>query len=257
MSYEIVRPAGYTLLWQDTFDKPILDESIWNKELRDPGWTNNELQAYTASTENIFIRDGKLVLKALRTVDAAGRVYYTSGKVTTQHKKDFTYGRVEICAKVPRGRGLWPAAWLMPTEEMHYGQWPECGEIDIMEVLGHDVHTTYSTIHYGKPHMQQQGQLRLTGGSLADDFHTYSVEWEPKTMRFYFDNQKILTVDSWYSANAERRLPYPAPFDQPFFVQLNLAVGGDWPGSPDQSTDFTHAEFIIDSVRVYQKKEGN
>lgn len=111
MSYEIVRPAGYTLLWQDTFDKPILDESIWNKELRDPGWTNNELQAYTASTENIFIRDGKLVLKALRTVDAAGRVYYTSGKVTTQHKKRFyLWARRDLCKSTA---WAWPLACRM------------------------------------------------------------------------------------------------------------------------------------------------
>ncbi len=241
---------GYTLLWNDEFDGTSLDESIWNKELREPGWTNNELQAYTDSNENIFIRDGKLVLKAVKT-QKDGRDQYTSGKVNSQNKKPFTYGKVVASAKVPEGKGLWPAIWMMPNDESYYGQWPKCGEIDIMETLGHDLSTAYCTVHYGAPHAEQQG---TASGSFGNGFHEYSVEWEPGEIRWYIDGNEVLTVNDWFSAvEGEDEKPYPAPFDQPFFVQMNLAVGGNWPGDPDDTTDFSKAEFEIDYVRVYQK----
>ena len=248
---------GYNLLWSDEFDGPVLDESIWNYEPHEPGWTNNELQEYTTSTDNVFIRDGKVVLKAIKT-EKDGADYYTSGKITAQNKKDFTYGKVVVSAKVPEGQGLWPAIWMMPQDESHYGQWPKCGEIDIMEVLGNDVTTSYSTIHYGEPHAEQQGiykiQNVLSEGTFATEFHEYSVEWEPGEMRFYTDGRHVLTVNDWFTAvDGEDEKPYPAPFDQPFFVQMNLAVGGNWPGNPDDTTDFDKAEFEIDYVRVYQK----
>ena len=170
---------GYNLLWADEFDGPTLDESNWNVELRDPGWTNNELQAYVDTDENVFIKDGCLCLKAIETVDENGKKSYTSGKVNSQNKRDFLYGKVVVRAKVPEGQGLWPAAWMMPTDESKYGQWPKCGEIDIMEVLGNDTKTSYGTIHYGEPHGQEQGKKELTEGSFSDDFHEFSVEWEP------------------------------------------------------------------------------
>ncbi|MCR4749550.1 MAG: family 16 glycosylhydrolase, partial [Lachnospiraceae bacterium] len=179
---------------------------------------------------------------------------YTSGKVNSQNKKDFLYGKVCIRAKVPEGQGLWPAAWMMPTDEGKYGQWPKCGEIDIMEVLGNDTKTSYATIHYGEPHGQEQGKKELTEGSFSDDFHEYSVEWEPGKMKFFVDFVQILEVRDWFTAvEGEDEKPYPAPFDQTFFVQMNLAVGGDWPGNPDETTDFDNAEYLIDYVRVYQK----
>lgn len=245
--------SGYNLLWSDEFDGPSMDESIWNYEPHEPGWTNNELQEYTTSEDNVFIRDGKMVLKAIKT-EKDGKPYYTSGKITAQNKKDFTYGKVVVSAKTPEGQGLWPAIWMMPQDEQHYGQWPKCGEIDIMEVLGNDTKTSYSTIHYGEPHAEQQGTIVLDNGSFSEDFHEYSVEWEPGEMRFYTDNQLVLTVNDWFTAvEGEEDKPYPAPFDQPFFVQMNLAVGGNWPGDPDDTTDFDKAEFEIDYVRVYQK----
>ena len=245
---------GYELLWSDEFDGPTLDESNWNVELRDPGWTNNELQAYVDTPENVFIKDGCLCLKAIETVDENGKKSYTSGKVNSQNKRDFLYGKVVIRAKVPEGQGLWPAAWMMPTDEGKYGQWPKCGEIDIMEVLGNDTKTSYATIHYGEPHGQEQGKKELTEGSFSDDFHEYSVEWEPGKMKFFVDYVQILEVRDWFTAvEGEDEKPYPAPFDQTFFVQMNLAVGGDWPGNPDETTDFDNAEYLIDYVRVYQK----
>ena len=246
---------GYNILWSDEFDGDTLDETIWNRELREPGWTNNELQEYTASDDNIFVSDGHLTLRALKT-EENGSTYYTSGKVNSQNKADFQYGKVVVSAKVPEGQGLWPAIWMMPQDESYYGQWPKCGEIDIMEVLCNDTTTSYSTIHYGEPHAEQQGTLTLEEGSFSSDFHEYSVEWEPGEMRFYTDGILVLTVNDWFTAEeGQDDKPYPAPFDQPFFVQMNLAVGGDWPGDPDETTDFDNAEFQIDYVRVYQKDE--
>ena len=246
---------GYDLLWHDEFDGDAMDSSIWDYEPHEPGWTNEELQEYTTSADNVFIRDGKMVIKAIKT-DRNGKDYYTSGKVKTQNKQDFTYGKVVVSAKVPEGQGLWPAVWMMPKDESFYGQWPKCGEIDIMEVLGSDVKTAYGTVHYGEPHAEQQGTVVLDSGSFASDFHEYSVEWEPGEMRWYIDGELYHTVNDWFTAvNGEDEKPYPAPFDQPFFVQMNLAVGGTWPGDPDETTDFDKAEFEIDYVRVYQKPE--
>ena len=244
---------GYTLLWNDEFDGEVMDESIWSYDPHEPGWTNNELQEYTESTDNVFVRDGKMVLKAIKT-KKDGADYYTSGKIKTQNKKDFMYGKVVVSAKVPVGQGLWPAIWMMPTDESFYGQWPKCGEIDIMEVLGNQVDTAYSTFHYGEPHAEQQGKKVLTGTDFASDFHEYSVEWEPGEMRFYIDGDEVLVGNNWFTAVAgEDEKPYPAPFNQTFFIQMNLAVGGNWPGNPDETTDFDNAEFLIDYVRVYQK----
>lgn len=246
---------GYDLLWSDEFNGSSLDDSIWDYDPHEPGWTNNELQEYTTSEDNVFLRDGSLVLKAIKS-EKNGKDYYTSGKIKTQNKKDFTYGKIVARAKVPEGQGLWPAIWMMPTDESYYGQWPKCGEIDIMEVLGSSTDTAYGTIHYGEPHAEQQGTVVLDSGTFASDFHDYSVEWEPGEIRWYIDDELYLTVNDWFTAvSGEDEKPYPAPFDQSFFVQLNLAVGGTWPGNPDDTTDFDNAEFLIDYVRVYQKPE--
>lgn len=247
---------GYTLLWNDEFDGERLDENIWNYEPHQPGWTNAELQEYTTSEENVFLKDGKLVIKAIKTQSEAGRDYYTSGKVTTKGKKDFKYGKVVARAKVPKGKGLWPAIWMMPTQQSLYGNWPKCGEIDIMEVLCDNPDTAYGTIHYGVPHGQQQGKVVLQKGDFSEGFHEYCVEWDPGEMNFYIDGECYLTVNDWFTAplGGEEK-PYPAPFNQDFFVQMNLAVGGTWPGNPDETTDFENAEFQIDYVRVYQREQ--
>lgn len=252
---EVPQLEGYTLIWNDEFNGTKLNMDIWNYEPHEPGWTNNELQEYTTSTDNVFLRDGHVVLKAIETIDENGNPYYTSGKITTQNKEDFMYGKVVIRAKVPEGQGLWPALWMMPTDESYYGQWPKCGEIDIMEVLGNQTNIAYGTVHYGEPHAEQQGIYTLEEGTFASDFHEYSLEWEPGEMRWYIDGNLYLTVNDWFTAYPdEDEKPYPAPFNQTFFVQMNLAVGGNWPGNPDETTDFENAEFEIDYVRVYQKE---
>lgn len=250
---EIPQYEGYELVWHDEFDGEKLSLQDWNREVRREGWTNNELQAYRADEANIFLRDGKLVLKAIKYVNEYGKDAYTSGKVQTLDKHNFLYGKICVSAKVPEGQGLWPAIWMMPTRD-NYGSWPLGGEIDIMEVLGHNADTTYGTIHFGNPHAQRQGIYTLTDGStFADSFHEFSVEWEPGVFRFYVDGVLYFTVSDWYSKVGSVTRDYPAPFNQEFYLQLNLAVGGNWPGNPDETTDFDKAEFEIDYVRVYQK----
>lgn len=247
----------YKLVWNDEFNGAELNLNDWNYETREPGWVNNELQEYTDSTDNIYVKDGNLVIKAIKTTRNENGVetdYYTSGKVTTQSKHDFTYGKFEIRAKGVQGQGLWPAIWMMASDENFYGQWPKCGEIDIMEILGNQPEKIYGTIHYGEPHKEQQGTYTLSNGTFADDYHTYMLEWEPDEIRFYIDGNLYHKVNDWFTkVEGKGEVTYPAPFDQPFFLQLNLAVGGNWPGNPDETTDFDNAEFKIDYVRVYQK----
>ena len=251
---EVPELEGYTLLWHDEFSGDKLDDTIWSYDPHEPGWTNNELQEYTTSEENVFVKDGHLTLKAIKSKMDNGHDYYTSGKIKGQNKSDFLYGKVVISAKVPEGQGLWPALWMMPTDEGHYGQWPKCGEIDIMETLGHQTEIAYGTLHYGEPHGETQGTYTLEGSKFSDDFHEYSVEWEPGEIRWYIDGNLYHTANDWFTAvQGEDDKPYPAPFDQTFFIQINLAVGGTWPGNPDDTTDFDNAEFLVDYVRVYQK----
>ena len=243
---------NWNLVWEDNFDGDSLNMEDWNYETHEPGWVNNELQEYTDSTDNIYVKDGELVLKAINDETEDG-VKYTSGKVTTQNKRDYKYGRFEARLKVPEGQGLWPAFWMMPTDENLYGSWPRCGEIDIMEVLGHEPEKAYGTIHYGNPHREQQGTYILDGTTFADDYHVFSVEWEPSEMRFYIDGNLYHTVNDWYTKQeGDDEKTYPAPFDQPFYLQFNLAVGGNWPGNPDETTDFENAELKVDYVKVYQ-----
>lgn len=247
---------GYTLQWEDDFHGPELNREDWNVELHEPGWVNHELQAYIDSPQTIYIQDSSLVLKPVEKKNPDGTVSYISGRVNTQHKHDFLYGIFEARIKVPAGRGFLPAFWMMPTEEERYGQWPRCGEIDIMEVLGHDTTKTYGTIHYGNPHQQSQGHFALPSGGFAEEYHNYAVQWEPGKIKWYLDGELFFTETEWYSfTDGKGKVPYPAPFDQPFYIILNLAVGGDWPGSPDMTTDMDHAALWVDWVRVYQKDE--
>lgn len=245
---------GYTLKWEDQFDGTSLDRDSWNVELHEPGWVNNELQEYVDSTENIYIKDGNLVLKPVKTTGSDGKVSYTSGRVNTQNKHNFKYGLFEARAKVPAGQGFLPAFWMMPANENLYGQWPRCGEIDIMEVLGNDTKTSYGTIHYGNPHSESQGKHTLEQGNFSDEYHIFSVEWEPGKINWYVDGILMHTENDWYSATeGQGEITYPAPFDQPFYIILNLAVGGNWPGNPDETTDIDNAAFMVDYVKVYQK----
>lgn len=254
--------AGYKQILDEEFDGDSLNTNVWNYELHDPGWVNNELQYYTNSKENVYVKDGKLIIQALEKVDGNGKKYYTSGRINTQNKVDFKYGRVDVKAKMPRGQGLWPAIWMMPTNERLYGQWPRCGEIDIMEYLGHEENKIYGTIHYGTNSQSEQSQGFYKLGadeSFYDDYHVFSVEWEPSEIRFYLDGKLYSTENRWYTGtDGIGTIKYPAPFDQPFYVILNFAVGGNWPGNPDETTSFEgdNARMTVDYVKIYQKESG-
>ena len=181
---------------------------------------------------------------------------YTSGRISTQNLKTFTYGRFEVRAKVPNGQGYLPAFWLMANDENVYGQWPRCGEIDCMEVMGQDTNKLYGTIHYGNPHAESQGTYTIKDGekSFSDDFHTFTCDWEPGKITWYVDGIKYHEESNWHSTTeGQGTLTYPAPFDQPFYIILNLAVGGSWVGNPNEKTNFKNNPFVVDYVRVYQK----
>lgn len=247
---------GYKEVWREDFNGNSLNRSDWNVELHDPGWVNNEWQAYVDSEENIQVKDGNLLLKPVEKVNADGTKSYTSGRVNTQNKHDFKYGYFECRAKVPTGKGYLPAFWMMPTDENLYGQWPKCGEIDMMEVMGHETNKLYGTIHYGDPHDQSQGTYTVAEkDNFADNYHTYACEWLPGKIIWYVDGVKYHEESDWFSAKIGQggEVTYPAPFDQQFYIILNLAVGGSWVGYPDETTTYEDQAFAIDYVKVYQK----
>ncbi|MBD5476657.1 MAG: family 16 glycosylhydrolase [Lachnospiraceae bacterium] len=241
---------GYKLMWEDDFNGEALDRSSWNVELHEPGWVNAELQQYEDDSKNIYVKDGNLVIQAIKDGNS-----YTSGRINTQNKHDYTYGRFEARAKVPSGKGFLPAFWMMPTDESYYGQWPKCGEIDIMEVMGQETNKVYSTLHFGEPHDESQGTLTLEEGDFSEEFHVYACEWEPGEIRFYVDGNLIHKENDWFTQKPGfGEAAYPAPFDQPFYMILNVAVGGSWVGYPDETTMFgDNAQLVVDYVRVYQK----
>jgi len=237
-------PPGWVLDWSDEFDGISLDRSKWVEELGGHGFGNNELQVYTARPENVRVGGGTLVIEARRE-DWEGK-HYTSARIKTAGLKERTYGRYEARIKIPRGQGIWPAFWLLGADCKTTG-WPRCGEIDIMENIGKEPATVHGTLHgpgfsgdkgYGKSSSLEQG-------AYADDFHVYAVEWEPREIRWYRDG--IL----YHSAGPDL-VKGEWVFEHPFFVILNLAVGGYWPGNPDAGTTFPQ-RMLVDYVRVYRR----
>lgn len=259
-----IKNSTYTsadLIWEDNFDGDALNTKYWNYEAHEPGWVNAEWQKYPSQEENektgnIYVKDGKLTIQAKKEKNADGTYSYTSGRVNTQNKVDTQYGRFEARIKMPSGKGFLPAFWMMPTNENLYGQWPKCGEIDITEVHGSQPDVAYSTLHFGDPHGQRQNTYSAKGVDFSRDFHTYACEWEPGEIRFYIDNKLFYTEHDWFTKKEGfDDVTYPAPFDQPFYIILNLAVGGSWVGYPDETTEFgDNAQMVVDYVKVYQKK---
>lgn len=240
---------GYKILWSDEFNGDTLDETLWERNAQPARFVNNEWQKYVKDKENAYVKDGNLVIKA---IEGEFMGEYTSAKLTS--KKSVKYGKICVRAKVPAGQGLWPAIWML-SENGEYGDWPMSGEIDIMEILGHETEKTYGTIHYGNPHLEQQGTYILQNDSFSDSYHEFSCEWEPGKITFFIDGVAFKTINDWYtSRDKENFSDFPAPFDKEFILILNLAVGGDWPGDPDPDLDLENLEFDIDYVRVYQKE---
>ncbi len=254
-SEEELEMMGYELVWEDNFDGDTLDLNSWNYEYHEPGWVNNELQSYVDSQENIYVKDGELVIQAIKHSEGS-EPSYTSGRINTKDKHDYKYGRFEVRAKVPNGKGFLPAFWMMPTNENLYGQWPKCGEIDIMEVLGDATKQTHGTLHFGEPHTSSQGSYDLEDGDFSIEYHIFACEWEPDEIRFYVDGVLYHTENDWFTKKSGfGTVTYPAPYDQPFYLILNLAVGGNWPGNPGDNDVFgENARLCVDYVKVYQKK---
>jgi beta-glucanase (GH16 family) len=251
-SAQCVELPGCLLVWSDEFDGAAVDFSKWSFQFGDgteaglpPGWGNNELQYYRA--ENAAVADGFLTITA-REETFGGRDY-TSARMRSLGKGDWTFGRVEMRARMPVGRGLWPAFWMLPSDT-RYGSWAASGEIDIVEYIGSLPSYVFGTIHYGDawPNTEfSSTSYFLPGGTFHDDFHVFAVEWEFGEMRWYVDGVLYASSSSWFSSGG----PFPAPFDVDFHLLLNLAVGGNLPGPPNDTTVFPQ-EYVIDYVRVYQ-----
>ncbi|TYS17177.1 family 16 glycosylhydrolase [Rossellomorea vietnamensis] len=248
----------WELIWSDEFNDDEINMENWSYDVPTNGRYNGEIQSYTEN--NAFVNNGSLILEARKEdiTEADGKTYnYSSAKLISKGKQKWTYGKVEVKAKMPSGQGIWPAIWMMPEDEPFYGTWPVSGEIDIMELIGHEPDTIHGTIHFGNPHQQRQGHYYLPDGqSFADDYHIYSIEWEPGEIRWYLDGELYHTANDWFTksdSNADD-YTYPAPFDQDFFLIMNISVGGGWPGNPDETTVFPQ-QMAVDYVKVYQKDE--
>lgn len=258
-------------VWIDEFDGTNIDTTKWSFEKNCNGGGNNELQCYTDRADNAFVADGKLHIVAKKESfsgqakvdddpgynagDTSAKRDYTSARLRSKNKGDWTYGRMEIRAKLPKGQGIWPAIWMLPTE-WKYGGWPLSGEIDIMEAVNSDTaaygNKVHGTLHYGDvwPNNKYEGTFYIPPKNVWEEYHTYAIEWEEGEIRWYVDNKHFQTENKkgWFTKGSTNE---NAPFDQKFHMLLNLAVGGNWPGNPDGTTTMPQ-EMTVDFVKVYR-----
>jgi beta-glucanase (GH16 family) len=250
----VIFAQEWTRVWGDEFDGNELDPGKWScqtgtgVEYGIPDWGNAELQYY--KEENAVVSDGVLTITAKK--DFTEGKSYTSARIRTYQKMDWLYGRFEFRAKMPIGKGLWAAIWMLPSYD-EYGGWAASGEIDIMEYLGDSPNTVHGTLHFGDewPNNKLKGtDFVLDSGDFHSEFHEFSLEWEEGEMRWYVDGELYQTLGQgdWYTQGNS----FPAPFNKRFHLLINLAVGGNWPGAPDYTTEFPQ-DLIIDYVRVFQK----
>ena len=236
---------GMTLKWSDEFNGNAVNTNNWNYDTGSSGWGNNELENYTNSTKNSFVtKGGYLVLEARQ--EALGSNNYTSARMLTMGKQEYTYGRIDVRAILPKGQGIWPAIWMLGSD-INTTPWPACGEIDMMELLGNQPAKVYGTMHWSNSSGQDAnvgGNYTLPAGDFSQEFHVFSVVWDSTKIAWYVDNQLYFTGD-------QSDVTTVNPFNKPFFFILNIAVGGNWPGNPDGTTVFPQ-RMIVDYVRVYQ-----
>lgn len=250
-----LKDKKWRLTWNDEFNGSNgsgVDPSKWVVEVGGKDWGNEELEYYTSRRENAYIQDGNLVIKARREnyagTDRVSR-NYTSARLKTAGRFSQAYGRFEARIKVPAGQGMWPAFWML-GDDIDKAGWPACGEIDIMENIGKEPSTIHGSIH-GPGYTGEVGieapYVLPEKRRFADDFHIFAVEWEPNAIRFYVDDDLYVT-----RSRSDLRPDWMWVFDHPFFLILNLAVGGDWPGNPDATTVLPQT-MLVDYVRVYQR----
>ena len=251
-------PAGWTLVWSDEFNGPdgsAPDLSKWTYDTGGKGWGNSELECYTNRLQNAQIKGGNLAVTVQQErtpfVCSDGSMNnYTSARLKTQGLFSQAYGRFEARIKIPAGQGMWPAFWMLGNNITTAG-WPTCGEIDIMENIGREPGTVHGSLHGPSTTSSTSDATSIftlsAGQAFADDFHLFAIEWEPGVVRFYVDTNLYATFN-------ESQWPTGGNwvFDHPFFIVLNVAVGGRWPGSPDSATVFPQQMFV-DYVRVYSK----
>jgi beta-glucanase (GH16 family) len=242
---------GWNLVWVDEFNKSGLpDTNNWSYDTGGNGWGNHELQYYTLGRlENARVEDGKLIIETKR--EPWKEKEYTSARLTTRMKEEWLYGRFEVRAKLPFGLGTWPAIWMLPSRPAYgSGHWPDNGEIDIMEHVGYDqglIHgSTHCKAHYWRIGTQRSDSIRIPDASTA--FHDYSIEWDSEKIQMFVD-------DSLYFTSPNDKTGWEVwPFDKPFIMLLNIAVGGDWGGVKGVDTTIWPQRMEVDYVRVYQKK---
>ena len=248
-------------VWSDEFDGDELDMSKWNILRWRPGWVNNEEQAYTNRDTNVFLQDGNLVIQGLiepnyYDTDYNGNQYtanYTSGRVNTDDNFSWTYGRFDIRAKLPSGKGSWPAIWMLGESITSIG-WPDCGEIDIMEHVGFDDGNIHGSIHTKDYNhiMNTQRSGSMTVSSATESFHVYSLEWSPSYLRFLIDDSPFFFV--YNDSNGDEA---KWPFDSPHYMILNLAIGGDWGGVQGIEPSSFPMRMLVDHVRVSKRSENH
>jgi len=230
------------LVWEESFNGKQLDQTVWNFELGDGcpnncGWGNKEKQLYT--TENHFIKDGNLVIKIEKQAE-----HYTSTRITTAGKKEFQYGRMEARAKIPTGKGIWPAFWMLGSNIANVG-WPKAGEIDILEYVGREPNMVYTSLHTQDSHGNTINSKKTEFKNIEDGFHIYAIDWTKDKIEFFVDNQSV------YTFSPEVKNENTWPFNQPFYFLINAAVGGNFGGHDVDNTIFPQ-EYLIDYIRVYQ-----
>lgn len=251
-------PAVWSLEWSDEFAGPSgssVDSSKWSFDIGGNGWGNNELETYTNRPANADLEGGLLVIKALKeTFTGPDNITrnYTSARLLTKNKFTQAFGRFEARIKIPYGQGIWPAFWML-GDNINTAGWPTCGEIDIMENIGREPSIVHGTFHgpgYSGGSGISAAYALPNGQKFSDNFHTFAVEWEPRVMRFYVDG--LL-----YKTRTPADLPAGTSwvFDHTFFIILNVAVGGGWPGNPDATTVFPQ-QMLVDYVRVYRRAKA-
>jgi hypothetical protein len=240
ITVKIINVDYGNLTWSDEFNDASLNSDWWNYEQgNNNGWGNNELEVYTNQSANVHLDSGYLHITALNPSPNS----YTSARLTTLGKKEFTYGKMVIRAKMPYGKGIWPALWMLGSN-ISSVSWPKCGEIDMMEYLGHQTSTVYGTLHWDENgHKYLGGNKTLSSGTFSDDFHIFTLVWTPGRFRWLVDGIQYYELD--------RNEVAQFPFDLPEFFIFNVAVGGNWPGNPDGTTVFPQ-HMIVDYIRVYQ-----
>jgi beta-glucanase (GH16 family) len=249
--------SGWTLTWSDEFSSAngsAPDATKWTYDIGGNGWGNQELESYTSRPQNAQIQNGNLVITAQQgTYTGADGITrnYTSARLRTQNLFSQEYGRFEARVKIPKGPGMWPAFWMLGND-ISQNPWPKCGEIDIMENIGREPGTIHGSLH-GPSSVAITSDMTASsslpaGQNYSDDFHVYAIEWTPRSVSFFVDSNDFATFT---------QVQWPAGgqwvFDHPFFLILNVAVGGVWPGSPDASTQFPQ-QMLVDYVRVYSKQ---